>query len=366
VELDYYGDSSDCSESSDEEEEDDDVSYSVKKTTTYDSCVDLDSLRQLLDVGGARDRTRNSGVKSNGDVVGKPESRKQQDLMDLSEKAESFLPKSVIITNSSSSSSSNCTSCANGGLRLLLHGGTLLDFQLVALDWLAALHGHRLPAVLADEQGLGRRVVVVAFIAHLVFHVCRPPSPPHLILCPVTAVARWEAVLRSWVPALRVLVYGGSASDRRRLRRNIADGGYDEEEAPHVILVSFAAFFSDAAWFLGRRWGEAVLAEVQQSGVTAAPDQLTALCQLKADHRLLVMSGGGGPQKENLIQLWSRLQLLFPLTHELHPGGFFSGLKATSSVADPLHFGVDPDPDPDLLIHASGSRFGSGSFYFHH
>ena len=328
-ELEYYADLSDYPDSGEEEEvekEKGEGSY-AKKEATYDSCVALDSLRQLLEIseGAAKERTRNSGttavlagVKSNGDV-GTP-SRKQ-DLMDMSETAESLLPKSVITSGSGGSSS------LNGGLRLLLHG-SLLEFQLVALDWLVALHGQRLPAILADEPGLGRRVVVTAFIAHLVFQLCRPG--PHLIICPLSASPRWEAVLRTWAPALRVVVYGGSAADRRRSRIEMAAAGAfttsveDEAEgvlsAPHLVVVSYAAFFSDAAWFLGRRWGQAVLAEVQNVVAAGSPAQVAALCQLRADSRLLVMSG---PHKENPIDLWTCLRLLFPVTNEIHTGRTF-------------------------------------------
>lgn len=325
-ELEYYGDISDYPESEDEEggecEEPHSKEVKPATTTAYDSCIDLDSLRQLLDIGGAKERTRNSGtvggglVKSNGDVgTAASSAAGKKDLMDISETAESLLPKSVITSGSSSSGISS-------GLRLLLHG-TLLEFQLVALDWLAALHDKRLPAVLADEHGLGRRVVVVAFIAHLVFQLCRPGpnTTPHLIICPLSASCRWESVLRSWVPALRVVVYGGSASDRRHIRRCLASVAA-EEDSTHLVLVSYAAFFSDASWFLSRRWGYTVLAELQNVVAAGTPAQVAALCKLRADNRLLMMSG---PHKENPIDLWTVLRLLFPVTHELHSGKNLAG-----------------------------------------
>jgi hypothetical protein len=330
-ELDYYADLSDYPDS---EGEGDDFNAVTTMEATYDSCVALDSLRQLLEIGGTvKDRTRYAGpvtvpaagsggggygtvVKSNGEV-GAP---RKQDLMDMSATAESLLPKSVIMSGSSGGGQSSL----NGGLvRQLLHG-SLLDFQLVALDWLVALHVQRLPAILADEPGLGRRVVVVAFIAHLVFQLCRPG--PHLILCPLSAVPQWEAVLRAWLPALRVAVYGGSLAERRRMRRELAAAGSfsaaaaDDKEglaAPHLVLVSYAAFFSDVAWFVSRQWGQVVLAEVQNVVAAGTPAQVADLCQLRADNRLLIMSG---PHKENPIDLWTCLRLLFPITHELHTG----------------------------------------------
>jgi hypothetical protein len=38
--------------------------------------------------------------------------------------------------------------------------------------------------------------------------------------------------------------------------------------------------------------------------------------------------------------------------------------RVRSSVADPCHFGVDPDPRIHASDYGSVSGFGSGSFYF--
>ena len=106
---------------------------------------------------------------------------------------------------------------------------------------------------------------------------------------------------------------------RRDISAAAAAASYSADgfDGPHLVLVSYAAFFRDSAWFLGRRWGEAVLAEVQNVVAAGTPAQVAALCRLRADNRLLVMSG---PHKENPIDLWTCLRLLFPVTHEIHAG----------------------------------------------
>lgn len=48
----------------------------------------------------------------------------------------------------------------------LLHG-TLRDYQMIGLDWLAKLYRKNLNGVLADEAGLGKTVQIIAFFAHL-------------------------------------------------------------------------------------------------------------------------------------------------------------------------------------------------------
>ena len=145
-----------------------------------------------------KDRTEKSN--NNGVLINR------KDLTEISELAESFLPKSVI----------NCVnrSAAVAPPSLLLTAGRRLrEYQLVALDWLQTMYRENLPALLADEQGLGRRVVTAAFISNLVCEVGAPG--PHLILSPASSLHRWQQVLTAWCPGLRVAVHTGRPRDSR-------------------------------------------------------------------------------------------------------------------------------------------------------
>lgn len=48
----------------------------------------------------------------------------------------------------------------------LLHG-TLREYQVIGLDWLAKLYRKNLNGILADDAGLGKTVQIIAFFAHL-------------------------------------------------------------------------------------------------------------------------------------------------------------------------------------------------------
>lgn len=48
----------------------------------------------------------------------------------------------------------------------LLHG-TLREYQMIGLDWLAKLYRKNLNGILADDAGLGKTVQIIAFFAHL-------------------------------------------------------------------------------------------------------------------------------------------------------------------------------------------------------
>ena len=169
------------------------------------------------------------------------------------------------------------------------------------------MYREKLPTVLADEQGLGRRIVTAAFISYL---VCELGSAgPHLVIAPVSSLQRWGRVLATWCPGLRVSVYSGNLCDRMTLRNEFY------ETKPHIVLTSYRAYCRDSDWFVLKKWGLVVLSEVQNIVAAGSPDQILSLSELRSDRRMLIMSGA---HKENPYDLWNTLYMLFPVTYNLH------------------------------------------------
>ena len=215
-------------------------------------------------------------------------------LAALSSQAGQLLPKSVI------------SSVGGGGAVGV--AGSLLAHQQTALDWLLSLHRAGLPALLLDpECGLGRKVTVAALLASLQLSGGTNTGPgPHLLLCPVTALAGWRDTLARWIPSLRVSTYSGTPAARRRLRLEIS------LSSPHIVLASYRTFFSDSCWFLTRPWSLLITAEIQNVISAGSSDQIRALVGLKTSRRILLITGA---LKENPIDLWNTLYMLFPCVH---------------------------------------------------
>ena len=251
-----------------------------------------------------KDRTEKSN--NNGVLINR------KDLTEISELAESLLPKSVI----------NCVnrSAAVAPPSLLLTAGRRLrEYQLVALDWLQTMYRENLPAVLADEQGLGRRVVTAAFISNLVCEVGAPG--PHLILSPASSLHRWQQVLTAWCRAAG----GRSHRSPPRLpavgRRAVGGGRGAPPFANQLLCLPKAPGLVHPPTM-----GPAVLAEVQNVAAAASFDQIAALCALRTDRKMLILSG---PHKENPIDLWNIVYLLFPITSGL--------VEGTGEYTDTVH-----------------------------
>ena len=168
------------------------------------------------------------------------------------------------------------------------------------LDWLLTLtQKHSLPALLLNST----KAPVSSLLSHLVTRDARPG--PHLLIVPVTAISGWTNHLARSLPSLTVVQYSGGPADRRRARQEISLSSL----CPNIVLTTYRTFFSDSAWFLTRPWGLLVLTQTQNIISAAASDQIRQLAGLRAAKRLLLASG---QMKENPIDLWNTLYLMFP------------------------------------------------------
>lgn len=99
----------------------------------------------------------------------------------------------------------------------LLTGGSLREYQLVGLTWLATIFQKRLNGILADEMGLGKTIQTIALLAYL---ACEQGIwGPHLIVVPTTVILNWEIEFKRWCPGFKILTYFGHAKERRERRK---------------------------------------------------------------------------------------------------------------------------------------------------
>uniref|UniRef100_A0A672MR13 SWI/SNF-related matrix-associated actin-dependent regulator of chromatin subfamily A containing DEAD/H box 1 n=1 Tax=Sinocyclocheilus grahami TaxID=75366 RepID=A0A672MR13_SINGR len=94
----------------------------------------------------------------------------------------------------------------------------LKPYQLIGLNWLALLHQNKLSGILADEMGLGKTIQTISFLAHL---YQEGNNGPHLITVPASTLDNWVRELKLWCPSFKVLIYYGSAEDRKYMRYEI-------------------------------------------------------------------------------------------------------------------------------------------------
>ncbi|THD22460.1 Helicase domino [Fasciola hepatica] len=189
----------------------------------------------------------------------------------------------------------------------LLTGGSLREYQLVGLTWLAAIFQKRLNGILADEMGLGKTIQTIALLAYL---ACEQGIwGPHLIVVPTSVILNWEIEFKRWCPGFKILTYFGHAKERRERRK-----GWTKTNAFHVCITSYRLAIQDAAVFKRKKWKYLILDEAQNIK-NFKSQRWQTLLTFNSQRRLLLT---GTPLQNSLMELWSLMHFLMPNIFQSH------------------------------------------------
>ena len=183
----------------------------------------------------------------------------------------------------------------------------LRDYQRDGLDWLVALHDRQLNGILADEMGLGKTIQTISLLAHLA--CARGVWGPHLVVVPTSVMLNWEAEFKRFCPALKLLVYYGTAKERKAKRQ-----GWSKANAFHVCITSYTLVTQDAAVFRRKKWKYLILDEAHMIKNWRSLRWQTLL-NFHTKRRLLLT---GTPLQNDLMELWSLMHFLMPHVFASH------------------------------------------------
>ncbi len=186
----------------------------------------------------------------------------------------------------------------------IISGGSLRDYQLQGVEWLAALYENGLNGILADEMGLGKTIQVVTFIGHL---RAKQVYGPILVVAPLSTLRNWVGEFRKWLPSCPVVLYHGDKQERAEIRRKHFRTKQKSRDFP-VVVTSFEITMIDKQYLGRKQWIELIVDE----GHRLKNMDCKLIQTLKAypsGNRLLLT---GTPLQNNLRELWSLLNFLLP------------------------------------------------------
>lgn len=170
-------------------------------------------------------------------------------------------------------------------------------------------------------MGLGKTLQTLSLIAYLGEQ--HGQKGPHLLVCPLSVLGSWMSEIEKWLPsyvrsmpvvrgprrnpligspAQSSLRYHGPATERARLKHEVA------QKKPDLIVTTYEAFVAEASWFKQRRWGLVVLDEGHR--IKNAESQAAIALQGIGARMRIILSGT--PLQNNLIELWALLHFLYP------------------------------------------------------
>lgn len=188
-----------------------------------------------------------------------------------------------------------------------IKGGTLRDFQIVGLNFLAYNWAGNKNVVLADEMGLGKTVQTVAFISWLRHD--RGQQGPFLVAVPLSTMPAWADTFDHWAPDINYVVYNGNSKAREIIKNFelIPDGSIKHPKF-HVLLTTYEYVLQDASFLSQIKWQFMAVDEAHR--LKNRESQLyDRLRDFKAPSRLLIT---GTPVQNNLGELSALFDFLKP------------------------------------------------------
>ncbi|KAK7544298.1 DNA repair protein-like protein Rhp26/Rad26 [Phyllosticta citribraziliensis] len=209
---------------------------------------------------------------------------------------------------------------------------SLFDYQKTGVQWLYELYGRNVGGIIGDEMGLGKTIQLISFLAAL--HYSKKLTKPVIVICPATVMKQWVNEFHQWWPALRVSILHASGSGMidmkretqversldarpngtRRTRLTKAEKAIQSlvdkvETDGHVLVTTYSGLQQYAQFLLPVQWGYAVLDEGHK--IRNPNARITIFCkELQTANRMIL---SGTPMQNNLTELWSLFDFVFPM-----------------------------------------------------
>ncbi|OQR73211.1 fumarylacetoacetase-like [Tropilaelaps mercedesae] len=190
---------------------------------------------------------------------------------------------------------------------ILFTGGTLRDYQIDGVSWLARLRSKLLNGILADEMGLGKTAQSVATVCHL---IATGVNGPFLVLSPLSTISNWAKEFKRFAPEVPVLVLHGSKDARPNLWRqiNVRHQVRDIGKVFPVVITPYHILIADRQILQKYRWSFLIIDEA--SVIKNNKARISQICSaLLADGKLLLT---GTPLQNNIHELFNLMHFVLP------------------------------------------------------
>ncbi|WPK23273.1 hypothetical protein PUMCH_000508 [Australozyma saopauloensis] len=213
---------------------------------------------------------------------------------------------------------------------------SLFEYQKTCVQWLWELYSQKTGGIIGDEMGLGKTIQVIAFLAGL--HYSGLLDKPVLLVVPATVLNQWVNEFHRWWPPLRCVILHsiGSGMNKNLIRSEEqlealmetedADASQDISikmannqinareivgrvlEKGHVLITTYVGLRIYSKQILPHEWGYVVLDEGHK--IRNPNSEISLACKRVKTYNRIILSGT--PIQNNLIELWSLFDFVFP------------------------------------------------------
>jgi chromodomain-helicase-DNA-binding protein 1 len=188
-----------------------------------------------------------------------------------------------------------------------IKGGTLREFQMRGVNFLAHHWCKGNNVILADEMGLGKTVQTVSFMNWLRHD--RRQNGPFIVVVPLSTMPAWADTFTNWTPDLNYVVYNGNEAARKIIREyELFVDGNPKKVKFNVLLTTYEYILVDSSILSQLKWQFMAVDEAHR--LKNRESQLYAkLMDFGAPSRLLIT---GTPMQNTLSELSALMDFLMP------------------------------------------------------
>lgn len=213
---------------------------------------------------------------------------------------------------------------------------SLFEYQKTCVQWLWELYTQKTGGIIGDEMGLGKTIQVISFLAGL--HHSGRLDKPVLLVVPATVLNQWVNEFHRWWPPLRCIILHsiGSGMSKSSIRSELElEAHLEAEDADenseislraannqanareivervmakgHVLVTTYVGLRIYSKYILPHEWGYAVLDEGHK--IRNPNSEISLACKRIKTYNRIILSGT--PIQNNLIELWSLFDFVFP------------------------------------------------------
>jgi DNA excision repair protein ERCC-6 len=175
------------------------------------------------------------------------------------------------------------------------------------------LHQQGTGGIIGDEMGLGKTVQIVSFLSGLYRSV--KPTGRHIVVCPASVMQQWVAEFHRWFPEARVILLHQNSTSVKKSALEGKNWAKEivkrvQKSSPSVLIATYEALRIHETIVMSSscHWQYVILDEGHK---VRNPDaEITLTCKrVPTAHRIILT---GSPVQNNLIELWSLFDFVFP------------------------------------------------------
>ncbi|KAL1306662.1 hypothetical protein AAFC00_005335 [Neodothiora populina] len=185
--------------------------------------------------------------------------------------------------------------------------GTLRDFQIAGVNFLAHNWCKGNNVILADEMGLGKTVQSVSFMSWLKHD--RGQEGPFIVVVPLSTMPAWAETFNHWTPDINYVVYNGNEASRKIIRDwELLVDNNPKKVKFNVMLTTYEYILLDSTFLSQIKWQFMAVDEAHR--LKNRESQLyVKLMDFGAPCRLLIT---GTPLQNELKELSALMDFLMP------------------------------------------------------